>query len=698
LSHARALELLRAGRAQEGAALLEPLLRRHPADAFGWFLLGACRHALNELAPASDAFRRSLSLDPSNSDAHLAHIAVLRAIGDLPRAMAESQRAQARFAGNARIAYAAALCHEDLGRPQDALEHYDRALRLQSDLEDALHNRGLLLARLGRLQDAESSQRGYVSAYPASERAHSGLADMLLALGRFSEALDSLDRLERIAPGNLAGLVRRGVALACLRKFAEAAQLFAEAGKRDASALSSYIAQVAPGSRPDVILSPENLFFWQCHLALQRCEWSSWNECAEEMRGLRPASAAVVEPAIAFIAFHLPLSGVDRHAVARHVARSIEATAAALPPLTARRRPRLHIGILSPDFREHLNAYLLLPFFELLDRDRFELYAYSLAADDGSDVRVRLNSAADHFRDMEAMSDEQAATAIRSDDVDILIDVAGHTTGGRFTITARRPARLQVLYLGFAGSLGSTRVDYAIVDRVVAGARKEWTEETVPLPHTYYLYDFRAPVPELVLSRKAYGLPDDAFVFCAFHKAEKISPDAFELWMRVLSEAPRSVLWFLALPDAAQRNLRHAATGHGIDPARLVFAPFDPRERYLARQGLGNLMLDAIHHSAMTTACDAMATGLPVLTIKGAAMASRAGESLARAAGVPELVASDKDAYVKLAAELASNPERLAGYRRTLEARRGPLFDTAGRVREIEAALLEMWRRHIENI
>lgn len=695
MSHAQALELLRAGRAREGAALLESLLREQPADAFGWFLLGACRHALNELAPAADALGRSLSLDLSNIDAQLAYIVVLRASGDLPRAMAESRRARSRFPDDARMALAIALCHEDQGCLQDALAQYDRALQLAPNFEDALHNRGRLLARLGRFDDAEANQRRHVAVNPVSARAHSGLADALLGLGRFVEALEALDRLERIAPGDLEARVRRGVALACLRRFSEAQEVFADLHARDAPALLKYVERVAAGSRPELMLSPENLFFWQCHLALQRCDWTSWNECTQEMRRLEADSAAVVEPAIAFIALHLPLSAVQRLAIARRIAAGIEARIQALPPPGARRRARIRLGILSPDFREHLSAYLLLPLFELLDRERFELYAYSLAADDRSAVRAKLESSADHFRSLETVSAEEAASAIRSDDIDVLIDAAGHTAGGRFTITARRPARLQVLYLGFAGSLGSTRVDYVIADRIVAGTQGEWSERLEQLPHTYYLYDFRAATPLVPLSRRDYGLPEDAFVYCAFHKAEKISPDAFELWMGILRVVPRSVMWLLALPDAAQRNLRHAAAGLGIDPARLVFAPFDPRERYLARPRLGDLMLDALHHSAMTTACDAMAAGLPVLTIKGTALASRAGESLARAAGLPELVAPDQETYVKLAVELAADPVRLAGYRRTLQARRGPLFDTAGRVREIEAALLEMWRRTV---
>jgi protein O-GlcNAc transferase len=670
-------------------------LQVESADSFGWFLLGACRHALDDLRGAETALACSLNLNPQNLEANLARISVLRAMSDARGALAAAQQAGVRFPRNARVLYAIALTFEDLGLIDRALEGYRSALEHAPDFAEALHNRGLLLARLGQYEAAESSYKAFVAAHPDSVPARLGQIDVLIAQARYDDAIGATEALQALAPDDVGVWIRRGVVLASVRRYSEAKLMFDEALKKDTPSVMQILQRVAPNSNSDLMLSPHNLYLWQAHLALERCDWRSWFEYVEEFRASPSAPAGRLDPAITFVALHLPLSGAERHALARHIASGIEARAAPLPTPPARRGGRIRVGVLSPDFREHLNSYLLLPLFELLARDRFELFAYSLRASDGSAILEKLGRSADHFRDLQALSDEEAVASIRRDDIDVLIDVAGHTMGGNFAITARRPARLQVLYLGFAGSLGSTRVDYAIADRVVAGTLDEWSEELVHLPHTYYLYDFRAPCPQVRAARVDYGLREDWFVFCAFHKAEKISPDAFELWMRILARVPHSVLWLLALPDAAQRNLRRAAERHGVNAARLVFAPFDSRERYLARQRLGDLMLDTIHHSAMTTACDAMAAALPVLTIKGAAMASRAGESLTRAAGLPELVAPDKEAYVEMAVALASDPQRLAGYRRTLQERRGPLFDTAGRVREIEVALLEMWRRHL---
>ncbi len=444
------------------------------------------------------------------------------------------------------------------------------------------------------------------------------------------------------------------------------------------------------------MLSPENLFFGQCNLALQRCDWTSRNALVFEMKRLSETPDAVVEPAVAFMALHLPLTASERHEVARRAAAIAQANAAALPAPSARSHSRIRIGVLSPDLREHIVAHLLLPLFELLDRKKFELYAYSLVADGMSEIRNKLCAAADRFRDLHGVSDKEAADQIRRDGIDILIDVSGHTTGTRFGIAARRPAHVQAQYLGFAGSLGSTRLDYVIVDPIVDTSPAEWSEIPIRLPHTYYLYDFRTTPSDINLSRRDYGLPEGAFVYCAFHKPEKISPDVFLLWMRILQQVDSSVLWLMTLPATAQQNLRREASARGVDPARLLFAPFEPRHdpRYLARHRLGDLMLDALHYNAIATACDALAVGLPVLTLCGTSMASRSGESLLRAAGVPELVAPDQEAYVEQAVQLASGPEPLAGYRRTLATRSGPLFDTAGRVRELENAFLQMWRQH----
>jgi predicted O-linked N-acetylglucosamine transferase (SPINDLY family) len=251
------------------------------------------------------------------------------------------------------------------------------------------------------------------------------------------------------------------------------------------------------------------------------------------MTRVASAPGVALEPAVAFISRLLPLNGAQRHAVVRKVSERIESRFPALPPPPQRKRKRLRVGVLSPDFREHLNAYLLRPLFELADRARFEMYAYSLATDDGSRARAAVRDAADAFRDLQPLPDAEAALAIRDDDVDILLDVGGHTTDARFAITAQRPARVQVNYLGFSCSLASTRVDYAIVDRVTGGDGNEWTEARVFLPDTHFLYDYRSEAPpgsfhdyDNILSARFFArkTTDDAAILTASEIRNKTIP------------------------------------------------------------------------------------------------------------------------------------------------------------------------------
>lgn len=598
-----------------------------------------------------------------------------------------------------RALFASALAFEDQGRAEDALASYSKALAADPSFEDAFHNRGLLLARMGRLADAERSHRDYVAAFPASARARSDLADVLLARSRYEEALEQLEQVLSLVPDSVPALFGSGLALSALARFSDARETFRRAAASDSAALQRHVWRMAPGASLDVVLCPENIYLARQYAAQGACDWSNWSELLNVFRRAASDPGIPLEPSAAFMAFHLPLDASERLEIARKIARRIESDARPLPSRLPVERDRLRIGLLSPDFRDHVNAHLLLPLCELLDRKRFELYAFPLMADDGSSAGQALRKAVDRLVDLHRLPDEAAAAAIRVHEIDILIDAGGHTTGARFGITARRPATLQVSYLGFAGSLGSTRVDYAMVDRAIAPAEAEheWTEALAILPHTYYLYDFRSEIPPMPMARAEYGLPEDAFVYCAFHKAEKITPDAFDAWLRILQRVPMSVLWLPALA-AAQANLRAAARARGVDPARLHFAPFEPRERYLARQRLGDILLDCIHHSAMTTACDALGAGLPVLTLEGSAMASRAGPGMVRAAGLPELVAPNLRAFEEYAVQLALDRDRLTAIKAKLRSSRrsAPLFDAAGRIRAIERALEEMHRRAIE--
>jgi len=334
-------------------------------------------------------------------------------------------------------------------------------------------------------------------------------------------------------------------------------------------------------------------------------------------------------------------------------------------------------------------AYLMAGVFEQHDRSRFETFALSSGPDPEGGMRARLKGAFEHFIDVRDCGDRDLAALIREREIDIVVDLNGHTQGSRTRSLAWRPSPVAVTYLGFPGTLGAEYVDFLLADRFVIpeGLEAAYAEQVVCLPDTFQAND-RSRASGRTGSRAEAGLPENAIVFCAFNNAYKITPPTFDVWMRLLEQADGSVLWLVGGRDALHANLAREAGRRGVDPARLVFAPRLPYADHLARFRLADLFLDTLPFNGGTTASDALWAGLPVLTCAGEAMASRMAGSLLHAVGMPELVTRSLADYEALALTLARDPARIASLKATLARHREthPLFDTGRFCRHLEAA------------
>jgi len=274
----------------------------------------------------------------------------------------------------------------------------------------------------------------------------------------------------------------------------------------------------------------------------------------------------------------------------------------------------------------------------------------------------------------------------------------GFTAEHRTAIFACRPAPIQVNYLGFAGTMSAPYIDYLIADSIVTPDDKadHYAERIMRLPGSYVPWDASRCITQTPPSRDAVGLPEDAFVFACFNNSYKLSPEVFDVWMRLLSKVEGSVLWLSNLNQAAVRNLSREAKTRDVDGKRLIFAPFVAKpEDHLARLQCADLFLDTLPYNAHTTAADALAAGLPVVTCLGGTFAGRVAASLLHAAGLPELMTNTISGYEDLALALARDRNHLAGLRSKLIANRvtEPLFDTARYTRNLEAVFLQIFDR-----
>lgn len=362
-------------------------------------------------------------------------------------------------------------------------------------------------------------------------------------------------------------------------------------------------------------------------------------------------------------------------------------------------KTKLKIGYISADFRLHPLAFLITELIENHDRSQFEITAYSYGADDETDVRERLVNAFDHFVDIRALNDGDAATKINQDGIDILVDLTGYTQSSRTGIAALKPAPIQVNWLGFPGTMGEFSdgqplFDYALVDHIVAPDAEVFSEKLLYLP----CYQPNGKRILTTTSEKTdHGLPKDSFVFCCFNQTFKITPDLFAVWMRLLKQVPNSVLWLLACNPWAKENLEKEATLAGIGKERLIFAARTASAAHIERQRHADLFLDTLPYNAHTTASDALSVGLPVLTCKGDTFSASVAASLLDHIGLPELICTSLTTYEEKALYFTQNPEALSKLKDDLNAKKEStdLFNAEKFAQSLESQYHAVWQSRL---
>ena len=364
-----------------------------------------------------------------------------------------------------------------------------------------------------------------------------------------------------------------------------------------------------------------------------------------------------------------------QRSAARRFAAHRWARALAQPPLVAAATPRagpLRIGYLSADFRNHPVAHLVTEVIPAQDRTQSEvfLYAYGPPADDPQ--RRALQRAADHFTDIGAKDELDAARRIRDDGIDVLVDLTGYTTHARLAITALRPASVIASWLGYIGSLGEPRLaDYVIGDAIATppGAGAPVQRNAGPDARVLQPNGALHPLPPPP-HRADEGLPDDGLVFCSFNQIFKLTPQLWDDWCQILQAVPGSVLW-LAPPgsETTAQDLREETARRGVAPERLVFAERHPLAEHQARIALADIALDTFPYNSGTTASDVLRAGVPLVTRAGETFVSRMAASLLHTAGLPELVTADSVGYRELAIALAEDAPRRRALRAALAER-----------------------------
>ena len=567
-------------------------------------------------------------------------------------------------------AYADALALHRQGRLAEADRLYAEALKLKPDLVEAHNNRGAIRQMAGDWVGALSCYDAAIRFRPDYAEALANRGNVLIQLRRYDEALASFDRTLKLTPGRPSALNGRAGVLFKLKRFEEALAAYGQL--RAADPANPYVLG-------GMLIAAMNL-----------CDWQTVERIAPDVKRGIAGSTAVIAP-FPFLGFS------DDKALQLKCAQNAiaELGLRAMPPLWRGERyshDRIRLGYISSDFCQHPVPLLIARLIELHDRSRFEVLGFSTGLNDQSPIRGRIEKAFDRFHDMQGQPPARIARLLREQEVDILVDLTGHTEGDHFEILNMRPCPVQVNYLGYPGTSGAKSLDYILVDPIIAPFADQpfFSEKIVQLPDCYFptSYGELLPTP----SRAEAGLPADGFAFCSFNNSWKITRAVFEVWMRLLNAVPGSILWLLESSAGFRDRLRREAAARGVAPDRLVFAPRVSPGEHLARQPLADLVLDTSPYNGHMTTSDALWAGVPLVTCVGQAFAGRVAASQLSAIGMDELIATDLAAYEALALKLAQGPALLKAMREKLARNRHqtPLFDIPQLVQNVERAFTTM--------
>jgi len=730
-------------RHQEAIRSYDQAIALDPGHADAHHNRGVSLYELGRCEEAIQSCDQAILLKPDYSAAHGTRGNALAALGRHDAALRSYDRAIALAPGDANAYDNRGISLARLKRYEEAIQSYDRAIALKPDYANAYNNRGVALVELKRYDEAVQSYDRAVALQPDLAEARRNRGHALFALMRYEAAIRSFDQALALKPADADAYNVRGIAFGELKLHDEAIRSFdralalqpdyAEAYGNRASSLAElkqFEAAIQSYDRA-IALNPENVeahhnrgnalrelkqyeaaiasydraiaikpdrgwvYGDRAYAKLLACDWADLDR---DIALLREKIERGEKAAAAFIV----LATVDSPASQRKAAEIFakeHCSVAPLPGIAKRANGnKIRLAYFSADFRDHPVSYLTAGLFEAHDRSRFEVTAFSIGPETQDAMRRRLERAFDQFVDVRGRSDEDVALLARSMQIDIAVDLGGFTGGCRPRVFALRAAPLQANFLGFAGTMGVEFMDYLVADATLIPAphRGHYAEKIAYLP-SYQPNDSTRRIADREFTREELGLPRTGFVFCCFNNSYKLTPTNFDAWMRILKRVDDSVLWLSGTHEAAERNLRKEASARGVAAERLIFARRLPSaEEHLARQRAADLFLDTLPYNAHTTASDALWAGLPVLTRLGDTFAGRVAASLLNAINLPELITSTPQQYEDLAVELAGDPERLAGIRRKLVAKRvgAPLFDTRLYTRCLEASYTKMYDRY----
>lgn len=564
----------------------------------------------------------------------------------------------------------------NLGKLKEAEFYIRKAIDLNPNDPISLSNLGGILKDLGKLNEAELYIHKSIDLNPNDPKSYSNLGGLLKDLGKLKEAELNIRKAIDLDPDFAQAYYNMGCVLEDLGKLYDAINFFKKALKLNPK---------DSDTKWHLITCKGNI-----------CDWSNQNTQNLWLDKLG-IEGSYTQPLGLFYYADDPLKDLQR---AKNLYKKKYQRQSKI--INTLNNEKIHIGYFSADFRAHPVMYLLTSILKLHDKSKFEIYLYSFAPKEDEYTEIAKKSGCT-FKDIKRLNDDEVVDLARNDKLDIAVDLMGYTENNRISIFAYRVAPIQISYLGYPGTLGTESIDYIIADKIVIPKNYEkfYTEKTIRMPSCYQCNDNKKEICQETISRKQFSLPEKGFVFTSFCAHKKITPNEFDIWMRLLYQIKGSVLWLDGSNKYAIENLIMEAEKRNIDPNRLVFAKKLPLlKKHLARYSLGDLGLDTFNFNGHTTTSDALWSGLPVLTKIGKSFAARVSASIIDSIGLPELITNSEKEYEEKALYLAKNPEKLIRLKFKLSKLRAKstVFNSELFTKNLESKFIELNLKLTKNL
>tara|TARA_B100001996_G_scaffold380251_1_gene367386 strand:- start:116 stop:1984 length:1869 start_codon:yes stop_codon:yes gene_type:complete len=534
----------------------------------------------------------------------------------------------------------------ELKQLNQAIISYDKAIKINPNFSNAYYNKGLVLHELKNTNLAIENYKEAIKINPNFFQAYNNMGFAFHQLKRFDESLKSYEKAFAINPNSNFLL-----------------------GK---------------------IIHSKNFL----------CEWKSHKENLKNLTDQLENNKASCLPFATLSLFDSPR--LQKKAAELWIQETFPKNNIPEKIKKYKSNKKIKLGYYSADYHNHATSFLIAELMELHNKSKFELFGFSFGPNKQDEMRKRVSSSFDQFIDVRFKSDYEIVELSRKLEIDIAVDLKGITTDSRFGIFLKRCAPIQINFLGYPGTLGTSTIDYILADKILISKKnqKNFFEKIIYMPNSYQPNDTKKKISKKNFTRKEMGLPKNSFVFCCFNQNYKITPDVYDIWMKLLKKIDGSVLWLMKNSEKVTENLKKEAIKRNIKSNRIIFAEKMPLAEHLARHKLADLFIDTFPYNAHTTCSDALWSGLPVITRMGESFASRVGASLLSAIELNELITKSEKEYEKLAIKLATNPKLLNKIKNKLKKNKvlKPLFNTKLYTSNIELAYTKIYNNYYSNL